>query len=85
MRTRKRTIEPAPDEGKADNGAKKRKTLSRNETLFLVGKASKMNSNQLPTRADVIKHFLYLKEKHGHNSANGPLIGCSFTDKFRNV
>ena len=62
-----------------------RKISSRNKEQFLVGKAAKMPSSQLPTRMDVLKHYLYLKEKRGPASELKRIISCPFGPGFRYI
>ena len=66
MKTRGGEIIPPPIPPPQDNRGEKSKASRgslRNKEHFLIGKSAKMSSNMLPTRADVIKHFWYLKEK----------------------
>ena len=78
-RTRNKVHPPVENEPK---GATPRRQSDRNQEAFLVGKAAKMPNIQLPTRADVIKHFLYLKGKEGKFSGNQRLYSCPL-DGFR--
>ena len=82
MRTRKRDHDPGQGSSGPDtNTPKKVRSSLRQTEYFMVGKSCKMQSSQLPTNADVIQHYLYLKEIHGQNSSNKDLIACSFADK----
>ena len=49
---------------------------------FLVVKFEKMSPIRLPQRIDVLRYFLYLKDKHGPSSANLRLISCPL-QKFK--
>lgn len=77
-RSRGRQAEPP-----AKTKTKKIRNSARNKTDFLVGKPSKISASRLPTRADMLKHFLYLKEKRGSNSELKRIVSCPLGDGFR--
>ena len=69
MRTRKPDHDP--DEGpRAPVTPKRVRVSDQQRDYFMVGKPNKMSSNQLPTNADVIQHYLSLKEIYGQNKPN---------------
>ena len=84
MKTRKTDHTPVSENEEEKEPRKTVRKSGRQKIPFLVGNPAKMPENKLPTRADTIKHFLYLNEKKGPHSKTR-LFSCALSTGFRNI